>query len=130
MKLLARSIYLLIIIALGVSQGGIFIESMTCLKSGSQSISINSRINCCEDEKSSSPTGIYMGCCCLHETSFLQQDNELAHTVSVIDFPQNSANIIPAIIEIKDEGYAQFADLRNRPPPKESFQRLYCVYRI
>jgi hypothetical protein len=130
MKLLARSIYLLIIIALGVSQGGIFIESMTCLKSGSQSISINSRINCCEDEKSSSPTGIYMGCCCLHETSFLQQDNELAHTVPVIDFPQNSANIIPAIIEIKEEVYTQFLELRNRHPTEESLQNIYCVYQI
>ena len=130
MKLLAKSIYLLIIIALGVSQGGIFIESMTCLKSGSQSISINSRINCCEDEKSSSPTGIYMGCCCLHETSFLQQDNELAHTVPVIDFPQNSANIIPAIIEIKEEVYTQFLELRNRPPTEESLQNIYCVYQI
>lgn len=130
MKLLARSIYLFAIIALGIAQGGVFIESMTCLKSGSQTIAINSRINCCDAETSSSPSGIYMGCCCLHETTFVEQDNELVHTIPSIDITLNSAVIIPSVVEIESDYRTQFADLRNRPPPKESFQNLYCIYRI
>ena len=131
MKLLARFIYLVMLTALGVSQGGVFIESMTCLKSGSQSIAINSRINCCDAETSSSPSGIYMGCCCLHETTFVEQANELLHTIPTIDLNLNSAEgIIPTTIEIAHKGYTLFTDLHYRPPPKESFQNLYCVYRI
>lgn len=130
MKLFARSIYLFALVALGVSQGGVFIESMTCLKSGSQSIAINSRINCCDKETSNSPTGIYQGCCCLHETTFVEQDNELVHTVPAIEIPGSASFTFPSIIEIDSEDHKQFADLRNRPPPEESFQNLYCVYRI
>ena len=130
MKLLVRSIYLMILIALGVSQGGVFIESMTCLKSGSQSIAINSRINCCDNETSNSPSGIYRGCCCLHETNFVEQDNELVHTVPAINIPISASLIVPSIVEIEGKNHAVFANLRNRPPPEESIQNLYCVYRI
>ena len=130
MKLLARSIYLLILIALGAAQGGVFIESMTCLKSGSKSIAVNSRINCCDSEQSSSPTGIYTGCCCLHETTFVEQDSELVHPVPAIDIPQSNTFTVPSIIEIENEARTVFAELRNRPPPEESLQNLYCVYQI
>ena len=130
MKLLAKSIYLMIILALGAAQGGVFIESMTCLKSGSKSISVNSRINCCDAEQSSSPTGIYKGCCCLHETTFVEQENDLVHTVPSIAIPVSA--IIPAtsIVTVEEEPKANAADLRNRPPPTESVQNLFCVYRI
>jgi hypothetical protein len=129
-KLLGRSIYLFILLVLGVSQGGVFIESMTCLKSGSKSISVNSRINCCDAETSSSPTGIYKGCCCLHETTFVEQDNELVHTAPAINIPVSAPLTVHSIIEIENEDHTLFTDLRNRPPPEESFQNLYCVYRI
>jgi hypothetical protein len=117
-------------LALGAAQGGVFIESMTCLKSGSKSIAVNSRINCCDAEQSSSPTGIYKGCCCLHETTFVEQENDLLHTVPAIAIPVSA--IIPAtsIVPVEEETKAIVADLRNRPPPAESVQNLYCVYRI
>ena len=120
----------MLILAMGAAQGGVFIESMTCLKSGSKSISVNSRINCCDNEQSSSRSGIYKGCCCLHETTFVEQDNELVHTVPAIDIPESSSLPLPLIIEIEKEDHTVFADLRNRPPPEESLQNLYCVYRI
>ena len=130
MKLLVRSVYVVVLFALGVAQGGMFIESMTCLKSGSKSIAVNSRINCCETENSSSTTGIYKGCCCLHETTFVEQESEVVHTVPAIDIPSESIAYTPSIIEIESPVNGWFADLRNRPPPKESVQNLFCVYRI
>lgn len=130
MKLLAKSVYLMIILALGAAQGGVFIESMTCLKSGSKSIAVNSRINCCDAEQSSSPTGIFRGCCCLHETTFIEQENDLVHTVPSISIPVSA--IIPAtsIVSVEEVAKVVEADHRNRPPPAQSVQSLYCVYRI
>lgn len=130
MKLLARSVYLMVILALGAAQGGVFIESMTCLKSGSKSIAVNSRINCCDAEQGSSPSGIYKGCCCLHETAFVEQENDVVHTVPSVIIPVSVVIPATSIVLVEEVANVIEADHRNRPPPAESVQNLFCVYRI